>query len=118
MRHLKFILAIIIMLVVVVLFVENHGALSKRVFFKIDLFSLHYKSAEISMYYIVAISFLFGILIAGLYGIVERFQLKRQIKNLVKASKEKDKELNSLRNLPITSDDVSSDNLNSSVMDT
>ena len=118
MRHFKFIISIILMLIVVILVVENHGAFSTRVFFKIDFFSLHYKSADISLYYIVAIAFLFGIIIAGLYGIVERFQLKKQIKNLVKASREKDKELNSLRNLPITSDGVSSGNLNSSERDT
>jgi ATP adenylyltransferase len=48
------------------------------------------------------------VLITGLCGIVERFHLKRQIKTLISVSKEKDKELNSLRNLPITSDNVGS----------
>jgi hypothetical protein len=37
---------------------------------------------------------------------MERFQLKRQIKTLTTVLKEKDKELNSLRNLPIISDNV------------
>jgi len=118
MRYLKFIISIIIIMLVFILVVENLEAFSTKVFFKIDLFSLHYKSADIAMYYIVPIAFLFGIIIAGLYGIIERFQLKKQIKNLVKASKEKDKELNSLRNLPITSDGVSSGNLNGSERDT
>jgi len=112
MKHLRFILAIIIMLVVVIIIVENHGAFSTKVIFKLDLLAIHYQSAEISMYYIVAIAFLFGILIAGLYGIVERFRLKRQIRNLESTSRGKDEELNSLRNLPITSDNVVSDNLN------
>jgi ATP adenylyltransferase len=55
----------------------------------------------------VTIAFLFGVLVTGFYGIIERFRLKREIKTLVSTSQEKDKELNSLRNLPITSDDVS-----------
>jgi hypothetical protein len=38
---------------------------------------------------------------------IERFRLKRQIKTLTKELQIKDQELNSLRNLPITSDDVS-----------
>jgi hypothetical protein len=36
----------------------------------------------------------------------ERFRLKRKIKTLTKEANEKDKELNSLRNLPVTTDDV------------
>ena len=106
MKHVKFLIGIIIVLVVIILIVENHEAFSTKVIFKVDAFSLHYRSAEISMYYIVTIAFLFGVLITGLYGIVERFRLKGQIKNLKKSSMEKDKELNSLRNLPITSDNV------------
>ena len=106
MKHLKFLLAVIIILAVVILLVENHEAFSKEVIFRIDLFSLHYQSPEISMYYIVAISFLFGVLITGLYGAVERFRLKRQMKSLIKISKDKDEELDSLRNLPITSSSV------------
>ena len=111
MKHLKFLLAVIIMLLVVVLLVENHDAFSKIIKLRVDLFTIHYQSPEISIYYIAGISFIFGVLITGLYGIVERFQLKEEIKDLVKASKEKDKELNSLRNLPITSDNVGSSNL-------
>lgn len=118
MKHVKFIVAIIIMLVVVILIVENHDAFSTKVVFKVDLLVLHYESSQISIYYVITIAFLFGVLIAGLYGIVERFQLKRQIKNLARASKEKDKELNSLRNLPITADNVGTSDLSNIVKDT
>jgi hypothetical protein len=37
---------------------------------------------------------------------VEYYQLKRDIAAIKKAIKEKDKELNSLRNLPITSNEL------------
>lgn len=111
MKHLRFIIGIIIMLLVVIIVVENHEAFSTKVVFRIDLLGLHYKSNEISMYIMVTISFLFGILIAGLYGIVERFRLKREIKKMRHISKEKEEELNSLRNLPITSDNVGSSDL-------
>ncbi len=106
MKYVKFLVAVIIILMVVILLVENHAAFSTGVDFRIDLFTLHYRSPEISIYYIIGISFLFGVLITGLYGTVERFQLKKQIKTLNNVSKEKDKELNSLRNLPITLDNV------------
>lgn len=107
MKHLKFILAIILMLFVVIVIVQNHGAMSEQVAFKIDLRFIKYMTTAMSLYFIVTIAFLFGVLVTGFYGIIERFRLKREIKTLVSASREKDKELNSLRNLPITSDDVS-----------
>jgi uncharacterized integral membrane protein len=111
MKHLKFLLSVIIILGLVIFLVENHEGFSKTVEFRLDLFSLHYLSPKIYIYYIAGISFLLGVLITGLCGIVERFQMKRQIKTLISVSKGKDKELNSLRNLPITSDNVGSKKL-------
>ena len=115
MKHLKFIIAVIVVLVVVILLVENLGALSTQVDFRVDLFAIHYKSPEISMGYIIGFSFLFGVLITVLYTTLGIWQLKRQIRNLIRTSKEKDEELNSLRNLPITSDSVGSSNLDNDV---
>jgi uncharacterized integral membrane protein len=107
MKHVKFILAILIMLVVVILVVQNQNPFSTSLAFRVDLPGLHGELSNVSVYHVVTVAFLFGILIAGLYGIVERFRLKKEIRVLQKASREKDAELNSLRNLPITSDDVS-----------
>ena len=106
MKHLRFILAIILMLVVVVILVQNHETMSTQVEFRVDLLTLQLRSSMLSLYYVVIITFLFGILISGLYGILERFRLKKQLKMVTKQLKDKDLELNSLRNLPITSDDV------------
>jgi uncharacterized integral membrane protein len=106
MKQLKFIVAIILMLLVVVIVVQNHKAMSTNVVFQIDLLSFQWESSQMTVYVIVIISFLFGVLISGFYGIIERFHLKKQIRDLMSAHKEKDEELSSLRNLPITSDDV------------
>jgi uncharacterized integral membrane protein len=99
------------MLIVVVLIVQNHEAMSTQVAFRVhlDLLSFNHESPEMTVYHIVTIAFLFGVIISGIYGIVERFRLKKEIKDLKITTREKDKELNSLRNLPITTDDVSSD---------
>jgi lipopolysaccharide assembly protein A len=107
MKHLKFMLAIVLMLVVVILIVQNHDAMSTKVVFRVSLFSFHRETSMMSLYYIVAIAFLFGVVIMGLYGIIERFRLMKMIKLLKTTSQAKDQELNSLRNLPITSDDIS-----------
>ena len=106
MKHLKFILAVILMLVIIIIVVQNHEAMSTNIVFRVNLFSLNLQSSMVSLYYIVPTAFLFGVIITGLYGMIERFQLKKQIRILVSTTEEKDKELNSLRNLPITADDV------------
>ena len=109
MRHVKFIVAIILMLVVVILVVQNNEAMSTGVTFRVQLFSFQAESSNFTLYHIVTIAFLFGVIISGFYGIVERFRLKKKIKVMGKVLQEKDKELNSLRNFPITSDDISGD---------
>ena len=106
MKHLRFILGIIIGLIVVIIVVQNHDAFSKAVTFKIDLLGIKWQSASVSIYFIVTIAFLFGVLITGVYGMIERFRLKKQLKIITKASAAKDQELNSLRNLPITSEEA------------
>lgn len=115
MKHLRYILGIFLMLVVVVLIVQNHEAMSTQVTFRVhlNLLSFNHESPEMTVYHIVTIAFLFGVIISGLYGIVERFRLKKEIKDLKSTTREKDKELTSFRNLAVTTDDISSDSLNS-----
>ena len=106
MKHLRFMIAILLMLLVVVLLVQNEEAMSTQVAFRVNLVAFNYHTSSIPLYFLVAIAFFFGVLIMGLYGMVERFRLKRQIKVIQNASEEKDRELNSLRTLPITSEEV------------
>ena len=109
MKHVKFMLAIVLMLVVVILVVQNHEAMSTKVSFRVSFFSHSLQSSMMSVYYIITISFLFGVLVSGTYGIIERFRLMKALKLLRKSSQQMERELNSLRNLPITSEDISQD---------
>jgi ATP adenylyltransferase len=63
-------------------------------------------TSDITLYEIVIVTYLVGVLSIGLYGIAERFRLKKKIKVLTKTLEEKEKEVNNLRNLPITSDPI------------
>jgi len=105
MKHLKFMLWVLVALIIVILIVQNHEAMSTPVVFKADFRFVQLRSWETSLYLIVILAFLFGVIITGLYGMLERFKLKRQIKTLIDDSRVKDEELSSLRNLPITSDE-------------
>ena len=101
MKHIKAIIAILLMLLAVVLIVENLAQLSQKLTLQVDLYFWEWKTEPMSFYFVIIIVFLLGILIASFYGIFERFKLKKEIKIISKENREKDKELNSLRNLPI-----------------
>ncbi len=107
MTHLKAIVFILIGLAVIVLVVQNNAALSTTVKFRMNpLFFDERMTSDITLYEIVIVTYLIGVLSIGLYGIAERFRLKKKIKVLTRTLEEREKEVNNLRNLPITSDPV------------
>lgn len=107
MTHLKAIVFILIGVAVVVLAVQNQAVLSKTVQFRMNPpFFQELTTSDITLFEIVIVTFLLGVLSIGLFGIAERFRLKKKIKVLARTLEEKEKEVNNLRNLPITSDQV------------
>jgi hypothetical protein len=105
MTHLKAIVFILIGLAIIILVVQNNAAFSTTVKFRVNPYFAQEKvSSDITLYEIVVVSYLLGVLSIGLYGIAERFRLKKKIKVLTRTLEEREKEVNSLRNLPITSD--------------
>jgi uncharacterized integral membrane protein len=107
MNYLKAILVMLFLLFVVIVAVQNYQPFSTGIKFRIDLIFFKYETSEMSLYFVTIISFLVGIVLAALCGIFERFHLKKQIKTLMRNIKEKDEELSSLRNLPVTAEDIS-----------
>jgi len=109
MKHLKAVLGILICLVIIILAVQNDKAGLSTVQFRIDPYFAEVRStSDITIYLVIIITFLFGVVSTGVYGMIERFRMKKQIKILQTEIEDKNKELDALRNLPITSDDVSS----------
>ncbi len=107
MTHLKAIVFILIGLAVIVLVVQNNAALSTTVKFRMNPYFFQERmTSDITLYEIVIVTYLIGVLSIGLYGIAERFRLKKKIKVLTRTLEEREKEVNNLRNLPITSDPV------------
>ena len=107
MTHLKAIVFILIGLAVIVLVVQNNAALSTTVKFRMNPYFFQERmTSDITLYEIVIVTYLIGVLSIGLYGIAERFRLKKKIKVLTRTLEEREKEVNNLRNLPITSEHV------------
>lgn len=107
MKQFKAIAVILFLLLVVVLAVQNYEALSTSIRFQANLYFAQWQSSGIPVFLIAVICFLIGVLSMWIYSLSERFQFKRQVRALARDVSEKEKELNSLRNLPVTGDDMS-----------
>ncbi|MBW2016810.1 MAG: LapA family protein [Deltaproteobacteria bacterium] len=113
MRQVKLILLIFATVVVIILIVQNMAAISGTVQFRVNpLISHEIRTPPIAIGLVTLIAFFLGLVVAGVCGIMERFRLKKRIKQYEKELQIKNQELNSLRNLPITSDDVNSGPVN------
>ncbi|PKN64035.1 MAG: hypothetical protein CVU57_16665 [Deltaproteobacteria bacterium HGW-Deltaproteobacteria-15] len=107
MGHVKIVLGILIGLFVIIVVVQNIDSLNSKVELRMDpVIVEEMKWSEVTVYQMVLIAFLAGVLGTGLHGIIERYRLKKKIKVLTRELQDKDKELSSLRNLPLTYDSV------------
>ncbi len=109
MKQIKALLIILFLLLVVVLSVQNYAALTTKINFKANLLFLNYETAGLSVFLIAVLTFLVGVVLTWLFGVSERIAFKRQIKALIKDVKSNEMELNSLRNLPVTTEVMNSD---------
>lgn len=109
MKQIKALVVILVLLLIVVLSVQNYAALATKIHFKANLIFLDYQTADLSIFLIAVVAFLFGVAVIWLFGISERISFKRKIKDLMKDVKSNEMELNSLRNLPVTTEVLNSD---------
>ena len=106
MSHLRAMVIILFVLLLVILAVQNYQVLTTPVKFNADLVFLRYETTEMPLALISVAAFVVGMLASGLYGLTERFRLKRQIKILTREAAQTDLEIDSLRNLPVTAEGV------------
>jgi len=99
MKHIKALFVILFVLLVIIISVENIPGLKTPVVFRIDLGFFDFQTPDIPLATVAVITFLIGVLAMGLFGMVERFRLKKQIKTLLREAAEREKELDSLRSL-------------------
>jgi uncharacterized integral membrane protein len=109
MKHVKAIIVILFLLVVVIVAVQNYQELIKPITFKINLLFFEAETSGLPVFLVSIFTFLLGVLSLWIYGISERLDYRRQIKMLMKDVRDKEQELNSLRNLPVTSEAMDSD---------
>ncbi len=108
MNIFKWMCTIFLGLFVLIVIVQNYSSFSQTVTFKINLLFFKWESPPISLYLVSCITFCFGVVLTGFYSIFERFRLRREIKRLKKELSQKEKELVSLRNLPVSEEEPGS----------
>ncbi|MFZ0449921.1 MAG: LapA family protein [Desulfatiglandaceae bacterium] len=108
MKHVRVVLVILFVLLIITVAVQNYSVMASQVNFRLNLLFFNHETPPMSLYLVVIIAFLLGVVFTGFYGITERFRLKKEIRMLMKESRGKDQELQSLRNLPVTAEEMRS----------
>ena len=101
MKHIKAMVSILIMLLVIILIVENLEQLSKTLMLRIDFLFWSHETPPMAFYLVMIMVFLLGVFITGFFGIFERFKLKKEIRVLSREKVAKDREMDSLKNVPV-----------------
>jgi uncharacterized integral membrane protein len=109
MVYVKAVLFLLLLVILAALTVQNYETLSAPVNFKMDIVIIKYESSNMPLSFVVVIAFFVGVLATASFGIRERFRSKKEINTLKREARQKDIELNSLRNLPVTTKDMSTE---------
>ena len=91
----------IIYLILVIVFALFIVTFSQENLTKIHLQYYDFLKTDVPIYLLIFISLLFGVIITGFWGIVERFRLNRTIRRLNKIVRDLRKELNANEAPPI-----------------
>lgn len=102
MSYLKAITLSALVALAIIFMVQNIEALSHPLSIRLNLVFLKLESAAYATYLLILLAFFVGLLAASLLGIVERFGLRKAIRAQQKEIEGLNKELSSLRNLPLT----------------
>jgi putative membrane protein len=102
MGYIKVIVISAVVALSIIFMIQNITPLSHPLGIRLNLFFVNWESTPYPTYLVILLAFFVGLLSASLVGINERWRLRRQVKAQVKKTEELRKELNSLRNLPVT----------------
>ena len=102
MSYLKAIVLSAVVALAIIFMVQNMEALSHPLSIRLNLMFLKFESAAYATYLVIILAFFIGLLCASLLGLAERFRLRKTIRGQQKEISSLNKELSSLRNLPIT----------------
>jgi uncharacterized integral membrane protein len=99
MKFIKNIVIALLFLIAITFSLKNNETVAIKYYFQLG-------PIEIPLFLLVFISLIIGIFIGGMEGLIGKMKMGSTIRKLNKELECKEKELTSLRNLPITDTDV------------
>jgi putative membrane protein len=109
MRYLKVIILVLIFFFSMLFFVQNTELLSTSLTLKLDLLGKHYESQEIPTYLLILVAFVLGAFISLFYFLAEKIKLSQQVRSYKAKIADLEKEVNSLRNMPLEEESFSTE---------
>ncbi|MDQ7032642.1 MAG: LapA family protein [Desulfonauticus sp.] len=112
MRYVKIIFFVILFFFSILFFIQNNELITSSISLKLEFLGFAISSPAIPLYLLVLSSFVLGAFVTVLYLLSDRIKIGSQLKEARKKIKELEKELSSLRNIPLNENDynVSSNN--------
>ena len=106
MSYLKAIVISLVVALAIIFMVQNIEPLSHPLSIRLNLFFIQFETTPYATYMIILLAFFVGLLAASLLGLMERFRLRKAIRQQRKAVERLNKELSSLRNMPLTGEPI------------
>lgn len=108
MKILKNMAYTLIVVLAFVFFMENYPTLSTPISIQYKIrYLFQVESIPFPVWSIILLSFSLGVVLAGFFGLYERYMIKQNAKTKTREVARLEKEVNSLRNLPITEEKFS-----------
>ena len=109
MRFIKVLIIILLFFFAMMFFVQNYEVLSQTMPLKLNVYLRDWKSIPLPFYLLILVSFLLGALFTLFYFVLERLRLASELRSCRSRLGRLEKELTSLRNLPLEKGDLSKD---------
>ena len=107
MSYIKALIVSAVVALAIIFMIQNIEALNHPLAIRLNLLFVKFESTPYATYLIIMLAFFTGLLAASLLGFSERFRLRRLLRAKAKEVSTLEKEINSLRNLPLTDETLS-----------
>lgn len=103
MSYLKAIISAAVVALAIIFMIQNIGPLSQPLSIRLSLMFIKFESTPYPVYLIILLAFFVGLLLASVLGLADRYRMRKLLAAGRKEVDTLNRELDSLRNLPITS---------------
>ena len=107
MRYVKVLAVVILFFLCMIFFVQNTGVLSTELKLSFQVFGVHWVSSPIPVYLYILLAFVIGVVVSMAYFLLEKLRQRRVIKKKQQQINNLEKELSTLRTIPLENQDSS-----------